>query len=389
MSEEQFAAQLANSTANAKQAVVDYGRSLVGDPDLAAELEKLIRTTIREYHLYEATHSSRAPRNLSSEQCSPRTSPGNLTHRFNFELSLDRVVEVIAHSTDRDQAIALASKLSSQVLSGLGLIFRILFSTIDYFFSFSLYVSWVWVFISSRDDLLQSLASLLVADPSVQADIYRVGYFSVQVVLGGLARSFIFHAATAWLIFTLFDVTLLHIGSLLAGFMALLPIGSPWLVIWMCPLWRWTTGRWVYSHEAWLWVAIFVAHLKLDTTTITHVHIARAKYISASMAGQSILLAYYAFGSTGVILGPLIVSTTVGILKIIKRSVVEPLQHLSDLSMDSEICAAIQREQEVKLERTNTVAFVTQAPPSASPRTTYETASGRPLSRQLFHTRSH
>lgn len=35
-----------------------------------------------------------------------------------------------------------------------------------------------------------------------------------QVVLGGLAGSFVFHAAMTWLIFRLFDVSLLHIGAL-------------------------------------------------------------------------------------------------------------------------------------------------------------------------------
>ena len=45
--------------------------------------------------------------------------------------------------------------------------------------------------------------------------------------------------------------------------------------IWVCPLWRWATGRWVYEREGLIWILIFLAHLKLDTTTITHVHIAR------------------------------------------------------------------------------------------------------------------
>eukprot|EP01050_Picozoa_sp_SAG11_P007573 SAG11_NODE_637_length_8033_cov_4.585707_2_plen_844_part_00 len=324
VSEEQVAEQLGNATETAQQAMVDYSRSLVGDADLAADIEKLIRTTMREFQLAEEQ------REQSQDQVGTPSDPVTFGRS---EMKFEQVWAVISHSADIwKQAITLAKKLASQALSVLALIFRVLFSTIDYFFSFSLYISWVWVFVSAENDILKTVAGRLVADATVQGDLYTVAYFSVQVVLGGLARSFVFHASTAWLIFKIFHVSLVHIGALAAGLVALFPVGSPWMVIWSCPLYRWAANRWVFNHEWLYWLLIFIAHLKLDTATITHVHIARARYISASMAGQSILLAYYAFGVSGVVLGPLIVSVTVGIMKIIQRSVVEPLQQLSEIS---------------------------------------------------------
>lgn len=45
---------------------VDYGRSLIGDPELAKDVEKLIRTTIREYHLAEENRTRHSARQNQS-----------------------------------------------------------------------------------------------------------------------------------------------------------------------------------------------------------------------------------------------------------------------------------------------------------------------------------
>jgi hypothetical protein len=214
LSEDEVAEQVGNATETAQQAVIDYGRSLIGDPDLTADIERLVQTAVREYE-QQKQH--------------------DLAHKRNQlglpTLDSSRIWSAVSHSAEFwDQAKTLAGKLASQALSALGLVMRLLMSTIDYFFSFSLYFSWVYVFVSAREDYLQNFSRLVVADTNVQAELSTLAYFSVQVVLAGLARSFVFHAALTWLIFKFFGVALLHIGALAAGIVSLLPVGSPWMV---------------------------------------------------------------------------------------------------------------------------------------------------------------
>jgi len=304
MNRSELTSHIHNATKSATEYVANYSRELVGDPDLAHELERLMTTIVSEFSGNSSGNSSASPWQAVIETV--RSSPEGYT-----------------------RASSLLQSIAGHAFSLVGLLLRLMMLSVDYLFSMTLFASWLFAFVNSDTDFFAGIVSNMIIGANTANNTYRVLQNSVQGVLGGLAHGIFFHASLTWLIYSLLGVPFLYIGSALAGLMSIVPLVSPWLVILLPGGIRYCLDLWVVEGEFFCWLILALVWAFGGSSSISTASLQKDHLLPPSVAGQSLLLAYYAFGTSGVVTGPLIVAATAGCLAVFKESVLLRIRSFS------------------------------------------------------------
>ena len=239
------------------------------------------------------------------------------------------------------RAQALLSKVCVHLLQLALEGFRWVLSGMDYCFAATLFCSWFWLCL--EDDVVASSIARVIVGEDTGSRIKSV-LRATAGILDSLAHTFLFHSALAWLVFAATGPHSLHyVGTLLAGFLAVTPVLSPWVVVLGPLLLRMlaacTSGlglaEELFGHEHGLpasqlsvWALVLAVWVSGTTHRLLPSSIATRTYalVSPEVATQSILLGFYAFGAMGVIGAPVTVALTNGLVKIYRDSVVFSLR---------------------------------------------------------------
>ena len=238
-----------------------------------------------------------------------------------------------------DQTQRLLSHLASHMYTLLQQGFGYVLGGIDYLFAFTLFSSWLWMCLD--EDAIESTIDRVIVGGDTSARVKSV-LEATAGILDSLAHTFLFHCAMAWLVFTASDVRLRYICTLLAGLVSVMPVFSPWAVIFAPLALRLLTASSVSPGAAvtmlslgalsklelcaWIGAACVWASGWTQRLLSRSIATRTALLLGETAATQSILLGFYAFGPVGVAVGPVLLALTNGLVKIYRDSVVFPLR---------------------------------------------------------------
>ncbi len=205
----------------------------------------------------------------------------------------------------KEKIVEYSSKFSGYFADALGGVLGVISDGVKFLFSIFTFYSLLFYFLKSHHDISLSLAdvspfssednSQLIS--SLRRSVYNMFAYSLAV---GLT-----HTVSTYLVFAFASVDLCLILSCLAGFAAMLPIFSSWIVL--IPV---ATGLAIAGSS---FKAILVISVELALQLVIDPAIFNIIKGNTFLVGMSVAMGLYVYGIMGLILGPLLTSLTLTI----------------------------------------------------------------------------
>lgn len=184
----------------------------------------------------------------------------------------------------------------------------------EFFFSMFLFISLLYYFVKYESDIESELADLSPLTPGESKRL--IGKLNERVVM-----TFYYAGLLAFVRFTvtlisfwMVQIEVLWIFAFLSGFLAIVPVFSSWLI------WVPTTCFLMIRDGVWSYTWIFMLLVNLFPAVIdSYVLLPIFEDQYPDILGLSIILGVYTFGWSGVLIGPLLFASSIGLKEIYKN----------------------------------------------------------------------
>ena len=346
-SEEDIATIVREKSSMASDYMRGQFEDLIGDKQLAREVAVVVETFVIEALHHNITSQRCAA--VEGLDCSAGGGGGGGVGVESFALNFSSFQEVYDAALGSSLLLSehthqLFSRLWvhtwSLLIEGVGYAL----AGIDFLFACTLFSSWLWMCLD--EDVIETTIDRVIVGTDTAMRVKSV-LDATAGILDSLAHTFIFHACLAWLIFAASSIRLHYMCTLLAGFLSITPVFSPWAVIFGPLALRilttvsaadessisavstiLTIGSELSRVELCAWTVSICAWVSgrpqrlLSRSIATRTH----HLLGETRATQAILLGFYAFGVPGIAAGPVLLALTNGLVKIYRDSVVFPLR---------------------------------------------------------------
>lgn len=192
------------------------------------------------------------------------------------------------------------------------------FATIGNFaFNIFLYCTLVYVLVSAEKGPLEYALGWVPESGNLRGGLHDMLTAKIDAVFSAQLEGALFQAAFTWLIFDFARVPYVYLYCVLAAFFKTVPFISTSIVGVVGASHLYLTSSYEQQHAFLLSIALLLAYLYVDGRLATDIFQKKLSAEDATLLGMSVFLGLYAFGLSGIIYGPLLVTMANTIYEIV------------------------------------------------------------------------